>query len=395
MKNTIYRINPDNTLTVKYPQLLNLSENEIKVLMYMKDQKPHSTPPEGMSDDVFGVVCEMLVDRKYIKELKDTDPIHSWGEPPSYHIMPKGYEVIMLLEQEEKREEEEAQQKIIEEEKKLDSIITNEELSMLFAEEVRKHLFFRNSRWYDKYWDETKEYLKKLFCQRQSPMFVYTIANELGIKNTNSRAFQNYGSVDDGDTIAYKLYIVIYYKYKGNPTYATMLDALAPQMGILGSPGRLEEINKRLDAVRAKYGAEMKSCSTESEEVLMQKSANLENQLAKANEEIARLQGLTADANIEARDEEDLPTAVLKLRIELLNFLLAQGGCSMELITAKYLKSTLCKLYHIILGEGAESLLKPNIGKVSYKKKPDGLDDKIKDINKLLAKINEDWNIKL
>lgn len=395
MKNTIYRINPDNTLTVKYPQLLNLSENEIKVLMYMKDQKPHSTPPEGMSDDVFGVVCEMLVDRKYIKELKDTDPIHSWGEPPSYHIMPKGYEVIMLLEQEEKREEEEAQQKIIEEEKKLDSIITNEELSMLFAEEVRKHLFFRNSRWYDKYWDETKEYLKKLFCQRQSPMFVYTIANELGIKNTNSRAFQNYGSVDDGDTIAYKLYIVIYYKYKGNPTYATMLDALAPQMGLLGSHGRLEEINKRLDAVRAKYGAEMKSGSTESEEVLMQKLANLENQLAKANEEIARLQGLTADANIEARDEEDLPTAVLKLRIELLNFLLAQGGCSMELITAKYLKSTLCKLYHIILGEGAESLLKPNIGKVSYKKKPDGLDDKIKDINKLLAKINEDWNIKL
>ena len=226
-------------------------------------------------------------------------------------------------------------------------------------------------------------------------MFVYTIANELGIKNTYSRAFQNYGSVDDGDTIAYKLYIVIYYKYKGNPTYATMLDALAPQMGILGSHGRLEEINKRLDAVRAKYGAEMKSGSTESEEVLMQKLANLENQLAKANEEKARLQGLTADANIEARDEEDLPTAVLKLRIELLNFLLAQGGCSMELITAKYLKSTLCKLYHIILGEGAESLLKPNIGKVSYKKKPDGLDDKIKDINKLLAKINEDWNIKL
>lgn len=395
MKNTIYRINPDNTLTVKYPQLLNLSENEIKVLMYMKDQKPHSTPPEGMSDDVFGVVCEMLVDRKYIKELKDTDPIHSWGEPPSYHIMPKGYEVIMLLEQEEKREEEEAQQKIIEEEKKLDSIITNEELSMLFAEVVRKHLFFRNSRWYDKYWDETKEYLKKLFCQRQSPMFVYTIANELGIKNTNSRAFHNYGSVDDGDTIAYKLYIVIYYKYKGNPTYATMLDALAPQMGLLGSHGGLEEINKRLDAVRAKYGDEKKSGSTESEEVLMQKMANLKNQLAKANEEIARLQELTADANIEARDEEDLPTVVLKLRIELLNFLLGRAGFDIKRIQDGRLGSTIIELYHLILNEGAVSLLRANIGKVVYKEKPKGLDEKVKDINKLLMKLNEEWSIQL
>ncbi len=372
-----------------------LSENELKVLKYMKDQEPHSTPPKGMGDDVFCVVCEMLVDRKYIKELKNTDPVMSWGESPRYHIMPKGYEVITLLEQEEKRKEEEAQQKIIEEEKKLDSIITDEELSMLYAEVVSKHPYFLNSRWSDKYWDETKEYLRKLFCQRQSPMFVYTIANELDVKNTYSRVFQNYGSVDDGDRIAYKLYIVIYYKYKGDPTYATMLDALAPKMGHLGSHGRLEEIHKRLDAVRAKYGAEKKSGSNESEEVLIRKLADVENQLARANEERARLQGLTADANEEVLSDEDLPTAVLKLRIELLNLLLGKAGFDIKRIQDGRLGSTIIELYHLILNEGAVSLLRANIGKVVYKKKPKEVDEKVKEINELLAKLDKEWSMQL
>lgn len=237
--------------------LAGLSENEVKVLMFLNDQNIHRNPPKGMDANVFSVVCEMLKERKYVKEMKE-DICVSWGESPGYHIMPKGYEIVTMLEQESKKKEEEARQQVVEEEKKLETVITDNELNMLFAEVVKKHLCFQNTAWSMTFWDVTKSYLKRLFCQGQNTMNVYSIANELSAKNTNSRGWQGPGNVDDGDKIAYKLYVVIYYKFKDNPSYSIMLDALAPQMGKLGSSGRLEEINKTLDVVRAKYGNEQK-----------------------------------------------------------------------------------------------------------------------------------------
>ncbi len=372
-----------------------LSENEIKVLMYMKDQKPHSSPPKGMGDDVFCVVCEMLADRQCIKELKDTDPVMSWGAPTSYHITPKGYEMITLLEQAEKRKKEEAQQKVIEEEKKLDSIITDEELSMLFAEVLRKHPYFQNASWSKTYWDTTKDHLKRLFFIERTPMAVYELANEMSIDTTRSYYWQGHGAVNNGDRNAYKLYVVIYYKYKDNPSYAFMLDALAHEVGALGAVGRLEETNKLLDVVRKKYGDEKKSGLNESEEVLRRKLADVENQLVKANEEIARLQGLTTDANEEVLHDEDLPEALLKLRIAVLNFLMEKVGFDIKRIQDGRLGSTFIKLYHLILNEGAVNLLRANIGRVVYKKKPEEVDAQVKEINELLVKLDKDWHIKL
>ena len=251
--------------------LAGLSENEVKVLMFLKDQNIHRNPPKGMDANVFSVVCEMLKERKYVKEVKE-DICVSWGESPGYHIMPKGYEIVTILEQESKKKEEEALQQVVDAEKKLEAVITDDELNMLFAEVVKKHLYFRNSVWSTIFWNVTKSYLKRLFCQGQNPMTVYSIAGELSAKNTNRRTWQGPGYVDDGDKIAYKLYVVIYYKFKANPSYSIMLDALAPQMDMLGSNGRLEEINKTLDTVRDKYGTEQKFGTVAQENAINQKA---------------------------------------------------------------------------------------------------------------------------
>ena len=79
-----------------------LSEAEVKVLMYMKDQKPHRESPQGMDADVFGVVCEMLVERNFVKRIKEDGPSFELYEPRIYSITVKGYEFIMALEQEMK-----------------------------------------------------------------------------------------------------------------------------------------------------------------------------------------------------------------------------------------------------------------------------------------------------
>ena len=125
------------------------------------------------------------------------------------------------------------------------------------------------------------------------------------------------------------------------------------------------------------------------------------------NPEIAREHGLPVAGEMKPqiagneeqngkRDEEESGTDYpLKLRIELLNFLLAQAGCSLEQIKEKRLSTNVAKLYRIILDKGANRLLKENIGKVVYEKKPAGLDEKVKEVNKLLMKINDEWSIKL
>ena len=93
---------------------------------------------------------------------------------------------------------------------------------------------------------------------------------------------------------------------------------------------------------------------------------------------------------------EDSPEEVeLKIRIEVLNLLLREAGYDTKTIKEKRLNIKMTKLYHLILNKGTESLLKKCIGKVTYKRKPDGIDEKVKEINSLLGKINNDWKIQL
>ena len=69
METTTYKIIPPTEEVILIGSG-HLSENEIQVLMYIKGMKPHSDPTNGMEGEVFGGVCEMLKERKYIRELK-------------------------------------------------------------------------------------------------------------------------------------------------------------------------------------------------------------------------------------------------------------------------------------------------------------------------------------
>lgn len=122
-----------------------------------------------------------------------------------------------------------------------------------------------------------------------------------------------------------------------------------------------------------------------------------ENEKQEEKDESLKKECTNIDADADNLNEEENTTSKypLKLRIELLNHLLAQAGFPSAVIKENRLASNVVKLYHIILGEGANRLLKENIGKVVYKQKPDGLDEKVKEVNKLLIKINEKWSIKL
>ena len=93
--------------------------------------------------------------------------------------------------------------------------------------------------------------------------------------------------------------------------------------------------------------------------------------------------------------EETIDSVQLKIRIQVLNFLMRNLGYDIETINNKKLNTTMVTLYRLILGKGATSLLTPCIGKVTYTNKPKGTDEKVKEVNQLLHKINKDWSIKL
>ena len=93
--------------------------------------------------------------------------------------------------------------------------------------------------------------------------------------------------------------------------------------------------------------------------------------------------------------EETIDSVQLKIRIQVLNLLMRNLGYDIDTINNKKLNTTMVTLYRLILGKGATSLLTPCIGKVTYTNKPKGTDEKVKEVNQLLQKINKDWSIKL
>lgn len=113
---------------------------------------------------------------------------------------------------------------------------------------------------------------------------------------------------------------------------------------------------------------------------------NLREELADVREELLRLKSEQEDKKVDVE---------LKLRIETLNLLLRKAGYDTNRIKKDRLNASMRKLYRLILGQGADSLLKECIGKVTYKKKPQGVDEKVKEINEILGKINSDWRIQL
>lgn len=369
-----------------------LSENEVKVLLYMKDQQPHHNPPEGMQPGQFSVVCEMLKDRKYIKEVK-SDDIVAWNEPTSYHIMPKGYEAVLAIERERKAQHTEETQR-----KK--AIISVDELNSLFANVVKRHGYYSNFQWQPTFWDEAMAYLVRLSDSEQPAMHIYSITNELSTLKTNSFMWSGFGTVYDGNRIAFQMYIVIYYKYRDHPVYKTMLKALAPVTGVLGRNGRLDGLNQALDqAIKTR---EIIMAGVQQEKAEVEKPTQGKETVPSEEKPVAGMEEPSEEKPVVGMEEpdadaqsEDASDYLLKLRIELLNFLLARAGFSLAVIKEKRLVSNMVRLYRIILGGGAESLLKENIGKVVYKEKPAGLGEKVKEINRLLMKINEEWSIKL
>lgn len=255
-----------------------LSENEVKVLMYMKDQEQHCDAPEGMTFGQFSVVCEMLEERGYIKEAKKDDIILTLNEPTYYHIMPRGYEAIVRIEQERERLN-------AEETKRKGAIISVDELNSLFANVVKKHQYYSRRQWQPTFWDRAMEYLLRLFDSERPGMHIYSIANELSTLKTNSFAWSGFGEVFDGNRIAFQMYLVIYYKYRNHPVYMTMLKALLPVTGVLGHGNRVIELHNALDQAIKMRELIMADAQQEKTEGIDQ----LWQQLKERNEEIGRL----------------------------------------------------------------------------------------------------------
>ena len=93
--------------------------------------------------------------------------------------------------------------------------------------------------------------------------------------------------------------------------------------------------------------------------------------------------------------EETMDSMQMKLRIEVLNRIMNKAGIDSETISKQRLASTMATLYRLILGQGTDRKLKENIGKVVYNEKPEGTDEKVKEINKCLQKLGDDFTIKL
>ena len=367
---------------IEAPSLL--SKYDVMVLMYMKDHELHCDPPEGMTFGQFSTVCENLEDLGYIREAKKDDIIFSLNEPTYYHITPSGYEATVGIERETKSRN-------AEETKRKEAIISVDELNSLFANVVKKHAYYSNRKWQPTFWEEAMEYLLRLFDSERPAMHIYSIANELSALKTNSFKWAGQGEVFDGNRIAFQMYLIIYYEYRDHPVYKTMLGALLPVIGVLSYNNRIVALHSALDqAIKTR---ELIMAAAQQEKTDKTKQTQVEVSVPLEEKTNANIEEIDADA------EEDLGDGAsgypLKMRIELLNHLLARAGFPLARISEKKLKTTLCKLYHIILGEGADSLLKPCIGKVVYKKKPEDLDKKVKEINSLLAKIDEEWKIKL
>jgi len=279
----------------------NLSEKEVLVLMYMKDQEQHCDPPKGMKFGQFSVVCKMLEERGYIKEAKRDDIIVAFNEPTYYHITPRGYEATVWIEQERERLN-------AEETKRKGDIISVDELNSLFANVVKKHAYYSRRQWQSTFWNRAMEYLLRLFDSEQPAMHIYSIANELSALKTNGFMWSGCGEVFDGNRIAFQMYLVIYYKYRDHPIYNTMLKALLPVTGVLSHSNRIEGLHNALDQAIKTRELIMKNAQQEKTEGTDQ----LWQQLKERNEEIGRLKE-------EKREEEYWNEKADQVRVELNN----------------------------------------------------------------------------
>lgn len=93
--------------------------------------------------------------------------------------------------------------------------------------------------------------------------------------------------------------------------------------------------------------------------------------------------------------EDTMDSMQLKLRIEVLNRIMAKAGVDLTTITEKRIMTHMVTLYNFLLGQGTTRILKENIGKVVYTKKPKGTDEKVKELNMLLQKLDDDFIINL
>lgn len=144
------------------------------------------------------------------------------------------------------------------------------------------------------------------------------------------------------------------------------------------------------------------SSSPENNEVAASLAENrkLREELDDAKEEIVRLKSELDDAReeivrLKSEQEEQEVNVEIKPRAEVLNLLLKEAGYDTKRIKEERLTAGMVRLYRFILGQGAQSLLKKCIGKVTYRKKPEGIDEKVQDINKILNKINSEWRVQL
>lgn len=117
------------------------------------------------------------------------------------------------------------------------------------------------------------------------------------------------------------------------------------------------------------------------------------------NEQKNKIDKLTTENNqlkkelSEANQTVEIPR--LKIRIELLNMFFRELGYDTAWFTKNRKRLPLARVYAAILGHNKPSNIKEDVGKVIYVERPKELNEEVAEINKILADINNKWEIKL
>lgn len=194
--------------------IISVAEKEL--LLFLSDGEQHEDKPVNLSDANFVFAARTLSEKKLVKAA-----FVEGGDVESIQITKIGMALIDNMQ---------VPNKPVKESNNKSSIISNDELDLLYDKVLQKIGFFRELGYSDTVWDAALPYLERLVTHSKPSLYISRIKNELSIM-TEKISMPNY-TVKSSSVIAIQLYVILYYLYKDVDSYR---DYILPDLNnILG-----------------------------------------------------------------------------------------------------------------------------------------------------------------
>lgn len=267
-----------------------ISEVEKELLVFLSDREQHDDKPDSLSNANFVFAARTLSEKGLVRAA-----FVEGGDVECIQITKIGMAIIENI-QNQNLEGNKAANKT--------SIVSNDELNMLFDQCLIKIPFFRGLGFSDKIWDDCLPYLDRLVSHNSPALYISTIKNELRVLSGEKKPSSWDYAVKLSSIIALQLYVILYYRFRDCDIYKN---------NVLLS---LKEVLGFFDSHRCKFSAEvlpwLQKLPIYSEGLTEQHKATPDNNKVQILE--AKIKELTADKNALSEENTNLRAEITTLK---------------------------------------------------------------------------------